>query len=592
MLLGLPWAGVFCKPLLCMAWLRIALSCLAWASGLCLAQAQAASAPIVVTDKQTFISLDRQADYWVDPTGQTTAAQLASTTVAWLPFADGLIVQIDKKKLWLRLTVDGSQASQAWWLDLHQPWLDHVSLNVQDSQGQWIVKRAGDMLPHSKWSHVSRTPRIQLPLLQSTQTQTYYISVEHARVAYPVRASLQSNAYVDKYKLFEELFFGVCIGIGFLVVVLAGSLAWAWRDVMLARFGLYFLFTSLTVMSRMGLNSLLLWPESPEFNAWMGRLLPLMGIASGLWFMHAVVRRDEYLPRLEGFLLSFAAIAAAVGVVEMVWPTARSFAVAQLFGLAFGAVLLLIFLLALRRGTRHTQWISLGMLPMVVASLFVVMRNSGVQPAGYEMGQFAAIAGLALQTPILLYALIRQSQQQREQRVHAGNIDRIDALTGLSTLGVLEFNLRGSLARAKMNQHQFMIMLVELSNYRDISEAHGSKIAGQAMQALASLLRPHKRGIDTFAVVQSNACALLLERVITPSMAINIATAVLVRSLQPNKNLPKDLQLKLRISMANFPEPNVNAHVGDQPIDCIRWMEGSAELKAAQTGKPILHLNF
>ncbi len=590
MLFGLHRAGIVCKPLLCMAWLRVALSCLAWASGLCLAQAQPVSAPIVVTDKQSFISLDRQADYWVDPTGQTTAAQIASTTVAWLPYAGGLIVDIDKKILWLRLTVDGSQASQAWWLDLHQPWLDKVSLNIQNSQGQWIVKRAGDMLPHSQWSHASRTPRIQLPLLQGTQT--YYISVEHARVAYPVRASLQSNAYVDKYRLFEELFFGVCMGIGLLVVVLAGSLAWAWRDALLARFGLYFLFASLTVMSRMGLNSLLLWPESPEFNAWIGRLLPLMGIASGVWFMHAVVRRDEYLPRLEGFLLSFAAIAAAIGVVEAVWPSARSFALAQLSGLAFGAVLILIVVLALRRGTRHTQWISLGMLPMVVASLFVVMRNSGVQPAGYEVGQFAAIAGLALQTPILLYALIRQSQQQREHRVHAGNIDRIDALTGLSTLGVLEFNLRGSLARATMNQHQFMVMMMELRNYREISEAHGTATAGQAMQTLAGLLRPHKRGVDTVAVVQSNACAMLLERVITPNMAINIATAVLVRSLQPNKSLPKDLKLKLRLSLANFPEPNVNAHVGDQPIDCIRWMQGSAELKAAEAGKPILHLNF
>jgi GGDEF domain-containing protein len=590
MLPGLHRAGITYKSLLRTAWLRVAFICLTWGFSLSLAQAQAVSAPIVVTDKQSIISLDRQADYWVDQTGQTTAAQLASTAVAWQPYTDGLIVQIDKKKLWLRLTVDGSQASQAWWLDLHQPWLDQVSLNVQDAQGQWTVKRAGDMLPRSKWSHVSRTPRMQLPLLQGAQT--YLISVEHARVAYPVRASLQSNAYVDKYRLFEELFFGVCMGIGLLVVVLAGSLAWAWRDALLARFSLYFLFASLTVMSRMGINSLLLWPESPEFNAWMGRLLPLMGIASGLWFMHAVVRRDEYLPRLEGFLLSFTAIAAAVGIVEMVWPTARSFAVAQISGLAFGAVLLLIFLLALRRGTHHTQLISLGMLPMVVASLFVVMRNSGVQPAGYEMGQFAAIAGLALQTPILLYALIRQSQQQREQRVHAGNIDRIDALTGLSTLGVLEFNLRGSLARAKMNQHQFMIMLVELSNYRDISEAHGAATAGKAMQALAGLLRPHKRGVDTLAVVQSNACALLLERVITPSMTISIATAVLVRSLQPNKNLPKDLQFKLRISMANFPEPDVNAHVGDQPMDCIRWMEASAELKAEETGKPILHLNF
>ncbi len=579
-----------CKSLLSQMWLSLALSCLAWGPVQCLAQLQSLRPPIIVAANQSFISLDRQVDYWVDQTGKITAAQLASTTVAWLPYTSGLIVDIDKKKLWLRFTVDGSQASQAWWLDLHQPWLDQVSLNVQDAQGQWIVKRAGDMLPHSQWSHVSRTPRMQLPLLQGTLT--YYISVEHARVAYPVRVSLQSNAYVDKYRLLEELFFGICMGIGLLVVVLAASLAWAWRDALLARFGLYFLFASLTVMSRMGLNSLLLWPESPEFNAWIGRLLPLMGIASGLWFMHAVVRRDEYLPRLEGYLLSFAVIAFATGIVEMVWPTARSFAMAQLLGLAFGAVLLLIFLIALRRGTLHTKWISAGMLPMVAASLFVVMRNSGVQPAGYEVGQFAAIAGLALQTPILLYALIRQSQLRREQRVHAGNIDRIDAITGLSTLGVLEFNLRGSLARATMNQHQVMIMLVELINHRDISQTHGSATAGRAMQTLAGLLRPHQRGVDTAAVVQSNSCAMLLECVITPNMAINVATAVLVRSLQPSKSLPKDMQLKLRISLAKFPEPDVITHAGEQPIDCIRWMEACAELKAAETGKAILHLNF
>ncbi len=568
-------------------------SCVALFAGLTVSFAQT-SAPlrsvIALDDNQPFLALNGSAEYWVDDSGLTTAAQVEQASPVWQPYTDSLILAIDRKKLWMRFTVDGARAKQAWWLDLHQPWLDKVSLNVQDAQGQWLTKRAGDMLPRSQWSHLSRTPRIQLPLINGVHT--YYISVEHARVAYPVKLSLQSEAQVDKYRLFEELFFGVYMGVSMLVVVLTALLLWAWRDALLARFGLYFLLASLTVMSRMGLNSLLLWPQSPEFNAWMGRLLPLLGMASGMWFVHGVVRRDEHMPRLESFLLVFTLTALATGVVEMIWPTAHSFALAQLMGLLFSVILLVIFLIALRRGNRHTQLLSFGMLPMVLASLFVVMRNAGVQPAGYEIGQFAAIAGLALQTPILLYALIRQLQLMRERRVHAGNIDRVDPLTGLSTFGVLEFNLRGSLARATMNRHDFMIMLVEIMNWREISEQHGSAVATQAMQTVAALLRAHKREVDTAAFVEHNACALLMERMITPSMAISTATAVLVKSLQPSKSLPKDLKLKLRISLAKFPEPNVAAHVGEQPSDCIRWMMGSAELSAAQSSKPILHLNF
>ncbi len=574
-------------------WLQAIWGCIALFAGFTLSFAQTSAAPskaIVLDDAQPFLSLNSRAEYWVDDSGLTTIAQLDQAATVWRPYTDGLVLAIDRKKLWMRFTVDGTQAKQAWWLDLHQPWLDKVSLNVQDAQGQWLTKRAGDMLPRSQWSHLSRTPRIQLPLISGTHT--YYLSVEHARVAYPVKVTLQSGAQVDQYRLFEELFFGVYMGVSLLVVALTALLVWAWRDTLLARFGLYFLLASLTVMSRMGLNSLLLWPQSPEFNAWMGRLLPLLGMASGMWFVHGVVRRDEHMPRLESFLLGFTLVALATGVVEMIWPTASSFALAQLMGLLFSVILLVIFLIALRRGNQHTQLLSFGMLPMVVASLFLVTRNAGVQPSGYEIGQFAAIAGLALQTPILLYALIRQSQLMREVRVHAGNIDRVDPLTGLSTLGVLEFNLRGSLARATMNHHDFMIMLVELVNLREISEQHGPAVANQAMQTIAALLRPHKRGVDTAAFVEHNACALLMERVITPSMAINTATAVLVKSLQPSKSLPKDLKLKLRISLAKFPEPDVAAHIGEQPGDCIRWMIGSTELSASQNSKPILHLNF
>ncbi len=554
------------------------------------AQTQQQPAPILLAALQQVVALDGKLEYWVDDTGRTTAAQVAQMNPGWKIYQNGLIVEIDKKKLWLRITVDGTQASEEWWLDLHQPWLDKISLNVLDAQGQWLVKRSGDMVPHSEWSHVSRTPRLQLPLLKSVNT--YYVSVEHARVAYPVRVSLQSNAYVGKYSLFEELFFGVCMGVALLVVLMAASLAWAWRDVALARFGVYFLCASLTVMSRMGLNSLLLWPEAPELNAWVGRLLPLLGIASALWFLHAVVRRDEYMPRLEGFLLGFSLFALSVGLVEMIWPSARSFMVAQMSGLLFSVVIALVFVLACWRGNRHTRLLSMGMLPMVVASLFVVMRNAGVQPAGYEIGQFAAIAGLALQTPILLYALIRQAQMLREQRVHEGNIDRVDALTGLSTYGVLEFNLRGSMARAVMNKSSFMLMVVELTNHQAIHDKYGAKTADQAMQTLGGMLRQLRRGVDTAATVQANACAMLLEQKIMPSIAINTATSLLVRSMQPSKNLPKDLQLKLRISLATMPDPLVHEDIGDQPGDCISWMLVNAQTSSSDNAKPIVHLNF
>ena len=553
-------------------------------------QPQPEPSAIVLDASQQLITMDAKAQYWVDETGQTTVAQLAERKPAWQSYRSGLVLDIHQKKFWLRFTVDGTQATQAWWLDLPQPWLDQVSLNVQDAQGQWQVLRAGDMVPHSKWSHLGRTPRIQLPQLKGVHT--YYVSVEHARAAYPARLSLQSDSYVGKFRLFEELFFGVWIGVSILVILLASALAWSWRDSVLARFGVYFLFASFTVMSRMGLNSLLLWPESPYLNAWVARLLPMLGMASGLWFLHAVVKRDEFMPRLERYLMGFALVALGVGLLEAVWPTMRSFHLSQLLGLLFSAVTLLFFLAAMWRGNHHTRLISIGMLPMVVASAFVVLRNAGVQPAGYEIGQFAAIAGLALQTPILLYALIRQSQELREQRVHAGNIDRVDALTGLSTLGVLEFNLRGSLARASMNQHNFMLMLVELTNHKEISDKYGADAANQAMQTLAGLMQRLRRGVDTAARVETSMCMMLMERVITPSMAINTATALLARCLQPSKSLPKDVQLKLRISLANMPEPSVSAEVGDQPGDCIRWLIASAEIHAQKGGKPIQHLNF
>ncbi len=546
--------------------------------------------PIVLNDSSQLMPLDAKAQYWVDETGQTTVAQLADLKPAWQSYRSGLVLDIHQKKFWLRFTADGTQADQAWWLDLPQPWLDQVSLNVQDAQGQWQVLRAGDMVPHSQWGQLSRTPRIQLPQLKGVHT--YYVSVEHARAAYPVRLSLQSDRYLSQYRLFEELFFGVWMGVSVLVVLLATALAWSWRDSVLARFGAYFLFASLTVMSRMGLNSLLLWPESPHLNAWVARLLPLLSMSCGLWFLHAVVKRDEFMPRLERLLMGFALVALGLGVLEAVWPTMRSFQLSQLLGLLFSAVTLLFFLAALWRGNHHTRLISIGILPMVVASAFVVLRNAGVQPAGYEIGQFAAIAGLALQTPILLYALIRQSQELREQRVHAGNIDRVDALTGLSTLGVLEFNLRGSLARASMNQHNFMLMLVELINHKEISEKYGAATANRAMQTLAGLLQRLRRDVDTAARVEASMCMMLMERVITPSMAVNTATALLVRCMQPSKSLPQGVQLKLRISLANMPESDVIAEVGDQPGDCIRWLTVSAELHNNGGGKPIQHLNF
>ncbi len=586
------------------AWLG--LLCVLWGAAAAVLAQGSAQRAIALSAGQDVLALDGSAEYWLDDSGSTSVADLAAAegraaagsatsapTPTWLPYRAGLVLQIDRKKLWVRFTVDASAAAGPWWVDLPQPWLDRVGLYVQAADGTWLERKAGDAVPHSQWSHVSRTPRLQLPL--TSGVHTYYVSVVHDRAAYPMRMSLQSQAYVDGISVYEQLFFGVCIGVGVLVVLLAAGLAFGWRDAALAYFGVYFLFTMGWIMTRMGVNSLLLWPEQPLLNAFLGRLLPLAAIAAGLAFMHRVVRRDQHMPRIELPLLGLAALAFLLGLWEAIWPSMRGFVVAQLAGLVFGGVLVVLFALSLWRGSTHTRLVCAAMLPMVAASLFVVMRNAGVQSSGYEIGQFAAIGGLALQTPVLLLALIRNGQALREQRVHAGNLDRVDAVTGLSTRGVLEFNLRGALARAEQSGQGFMLMLVHLSNHREIGEKWSAAVASQALASVAGSLHELKRSIDTAAVVDGESLALLIDATGSAKHAApgaNAATSLLVRALQPSKVLPPGLKLQLRITLAHLPEPMVGVVVGDEPADCLTWMRAEADAAALRAAPPIQRLNF
>jgi two-component system, sensor histidine kinase LadS len=544
--------------------------------------------PVQLSAQKPQDMLGPQLQYWVDASGQ-----LPLTQVLQLPSADfhtlepGSIHALHGKALWVRFSTFNQDPSQSWYLELLAPMLDKATLYERSSSGQWSAQQSGDALPNKLWSQPGRLPTFKL----GSDNAQYYLRIEHARLPISVPLALHSEASLRHANEQENLLLGCYFGLALLVVVLALIYARAHRDAGFASFALYMSVLSLSQLTSTGLAQQYLWPWAGRWNITANFLLPLLTLASGLWFIRTVIQPRKLLPSLSNSLVLLALLVTAVALIDALLPTRLGFTLAQSVMLAGLLLVSVVLMLSFRRGDHNMRVLATALLPMVLAALVPVLRNLGWLSAGW-LTQYAVITGTALQTPLLFYALLQRTQRAHEARARAQGMQQTEPLTGLTNARSFMQQLHGSLTRASRYQHRFALLLVELTNLKWFNKEHGRQVGDRALVLTATRLRSVARDVDTVARLENNQFALLLEGPVSNAQAVEAATQLIARSLRPSDLLPVGAGLKLQITMTMMPDAKASEAFGEDAHAYLDWLLSEAAALDANPRKTIRTLNF
>ncbi|WP_372825901.1 7TM diverse intracellular signaling domain-containing protein [Polaromonas sp.] len=511
-------------------------------------------------------------EFWRDGHGQTPVEKVEAGAGS-LPFTavrSGQAHELDNAALWLRFDAVIRDPKVHWKLELPMSGVDKITLYYRDRLGRWVVQQAGDSLPISAWAQPGRYPVLSLSH-EVGETIRYYIRVEHARIPFSALPRAVSEAQVTTARQLDHLLLGIYFGLAALVTVLALINAAAYRDWGFATYAVYMATFAGAQGAFAGLTGLYVWPQRPELNNIAIVVLPLAAAAAALWFVRTVITPKRFSRALDWFIVALMTLLPVIALLDAAFPTPESFALINILISAGMVVLLMVLGVSLFEGDRHARWIALGFLPVLLGTLFPLLRNFGVLPSSF-LTQNALMLGSALEAPILFYGLLRRVTQRRESETRATTLRTTDPLTGLGSARVLVRKLRQALSTAARYQQPCALLVINLTNLAALQQQHGRETGDRAMVMAASRIRAAAQTTDTVARVGDSHFALLMEGPMTSDSVNDVATKILASGLRPSRELPDADPLVFHIAIGYMAEPGRLARTEAEAQACLADM--------------------
>lgn len=537
-------SSIFVRQLL--AWLTLLTAVLAQP-----VQAQAVdSAPLLVLDSAQTVSSDASLEFFLDSQGQFTAEQIdRQPSLRFTPIQRGKRYLLGGGALWLRFDAVIKNPSVHWRLTVPLAGVDEATLYFRNTAGQWVVQRAGDSRPMSSWAQPARYPVFSLSH-EADQPIRYYLQIRHDRVPYSAMPRIVSDAELINSSLAEHLGLGIYFGLSALVILLALVNAATYRD---SGFGTYALYIAVFAASQAGFTGiagLYWWPEWPGLNRATIFLLPTAA-ACALWFVRTVTLPRRFAPALDRTMLTLMILLPLGALVDAFLPTPASYVVMNGMISISLVVIFVVLGLGLAAGDFHTRWVVIGFTPVLLATLFPLLRNLNLIASGF-LSNYALLLGSALEVPILYYGLHRRVSQRRDLNARASGLGNTDPLTGLHSSNVFQEKLRQSMVTAKRYKLPFAVLLVNLSNFASVTKNQGREAAGRTIVTAATRIRGAAHSTDTLARVGDAHFALLLEGPISPAEANAMATRILASGLRPSNDMSEAEPLQFHIAVGHL----------------------------------------
>lgn len=498
------------------------------------------------------VALQDWGDAWIDQRAQVTVDAVATDArIGWQPTHDDAVYPLTTgNALWIRFTIPPAPDAERWYLEIPYPSVDRVSLYTLDASGRWQAQEAGDHVPVSQWPVPHRYPLF--PLVVSAEDPRHYLLRIENSHSFSAPLSFVSESALLGREQRTSLVLGIYFGLAGLAALLGLLSAISLRD---RAYGLYALSVALMALSQAaltGIAGLHLWPNLPWWNDQAPIVLPVLALASLLWFFSELVslpERSTVLNRTVRFLAWLSLpVSAAILLVE---PSHRVELLVP-FVVAMSIAIVSTLLWAARRGDRYASWALIGAAPVMIGAAFPVAKVAGLIPASVWT-QHGMQFGIAIELPTLLLILIMRSQQRREHQRRIQGLERIDPATGLLSAPVFAERLARIIVRSQRLHARSAAVLVDIVNMDQLRRDFGARSVEELPLRVAGRLLATAREIDHVARLGPLRFGMLIEGPLSPEEVSAIGPRVVARCLMPFTDKPIEWVAQVRVAQTVLP---------------------------------------
>jgi diguanylate cyclase (GGDEF)-like protein len=529
------------------------------------------------------LELTSSLEVWVDHGGRTPLQKIEDGGLPFTPIVRGQKYLLSNAAFWLRFDAIVKDSKAHWKLELPMTGADKTTLYYRNAEEQWVEQQAGDTLPMSAWSQPGRYPVFALSQ-ETDKTVRYYLRIEHARVPYSVMPRAVNDVRLAARHQQGIFLLGVYFGLAGLMVVLALIYAIVYRDLGFGSYAFYMATFGGAQGTLTGVAGLYWWPQTPVLNNLAVFMLPLMAASAALWLVRSITTPRRFSRALDWFVVALIVLLPFIGLIDAMLPSAASFSAMNLLVSVGMVVMLIVIGVSLIEGDRDARWIAAGFMPILLATLFPLLRNFGVLSSSV-LTEYALILGSTIEAPVLFYGLLRRVTRRNEPNAREIALRSIDPLTGLASPRALLGKLGQTFRIAERYGGPCVLMLINLSNLAALRQQYGREVSDRALVVAASRIRESVQATDTAARVGDSQFALLIAAPMAIDSANDVATRILASGLRPSIQWPEADPLIFHIAIGYMAE--VAKMTPEQPQACLARMRQAVSEINDGSGKKI-----
>jgi diguanylate cyclase (GGDEF)-like protein len=483
---------------------------------------------------------------------------------------------------WFVFDAVSNSSDTHWRLVVPLAGADIVKLYYRGQDGQWVTQQAGDRIAISDWTQPGRYPVFSMAQRTGQQVR-YFVKVEHVQVPYSTLPKIMGEVQLFSTMLSEHILMGAYFGLALLVVVLALANTFTYRD---AGFGTYSVYIALFILAQgmlTGVAGLYWWPELPVLNKSAPLVFSLAATAAA-WFVRTMVVPKRTFPPLDIVMLILIVLTPLSGLFSVLLQDQLTFSVFNLMLILNMAVLLVVLLVAVLTGDKHSRWIAFGFAPVLLAALAPVLRNYRVIESSFWT-EYALLIGSAIEIPLLFYGLYLRMAQERGINLRAKEMRYVDPLTGIYTARVISKKLKELLETDTRSPKPFALLAIDLTNCAELEKKYSRETADRAVVMAAARIRSVARSADTVARIGDAQFALLMADPVDLAKANDLATKILAAGLRATNELPESEPLRFHIALGQRHDLSVTStaeSVLQQLIAALKEMKNGSR-KAIRT---------
>ena len=408
-----------------------------------------------------------------------------------------LSLGIGSAPVWVAFEADNpGQTAIRQRLSIRNAWLDSLDVYFVRQGRVQASGHAGDTLPFSRRPVDSRFFLFDHDFAPGTTTVLIRAETPDPLVLPIYLTSAEQTA---RSQILNSYSYGFLYGGIFVLLAYNLMLFFSLKSYRYLFYSLYLGAFLIMNMAYTGHGFMWLWPDSPRWQQWSNPVLMMLFAISGLLFATRFLETRTAFPRLHrGIILGVSGFAALQALAVLAGSQVSALLLSFSFVFVFSVGMVLLGVISWRAGNKSAKYFLVASVTHVTASTVTALVVWGLIP--YSVLAYRAVdIGMMIDSILLAMALADQFRIDREAKIQAERLAKVDPLTGINNRRAFYEAVNLLWDTGLRHGHDMSVILIDIDRFKHINDTFGHRQGDVVLTRLAATLKEETRTGDVLA---------------------------------------------------------------------------------------------